>query len=243
MTKLNIYNVRGLKKGSFNLPKNMEEKLNLPLLAQAVYVYRDNSHPGLGKTKTRGEVKISTRKIYRQKGTGGARHGAKSAPIFVGGGTAHGKKGIKKILKLSKNLKTKAMKVALSAKIADNHVVVVDGIVAVKKTNDAIKMIKKMMSSEKSTNDRLTLVIAKENKEALMAFRNIKNVRVVLAGNLNARDLYIGGFIILDKSMFEKPKKVVDTKSGTVNKAEKVVNKTKAKTGKKLAVKRKENKK
>src|SRR3990167_9301765 len=109
MVKLTIYSAKGIRKGSTNLPNNFVEKINLPLMAQAVRVYEDRQHPGLAKAKTRGEVTASTRKIYRQKGTGGARHGAISAPIFRGGGIAFGPKPRNFELKLSKQMKKKAL--------------------------------------------------------------------------------------------------------------------------------------
>ena len=77
MNKIDVYSIDASKKGDILTPANFKEKLNLELLSQAIRVYGDRKHPGLNKTKTRGEVRISTRKIYRQKGTGFARHGAK----------------------------------------------------------------------------------------------------------------------------------------------------------------------
>src|SRR3989344_3714386 len=80
-----VFNLSGKKKGSVELPKEIfGAKVNEKLLAQAVRVYLVNQRQGTASTKTRGEVAGSTRKIYRQKGTGRARHGAIKAPIFVG---------------------------------------------------------------------------------------------------------------------------------------------------------------
>ena len=67
-----------------NLPKEFDQKLNMPLLAQAVHVYEERSHVGLRNTKTRSEVNRTTKKIYKQKGTGGARHGSRRANLYVG---------------------------------------------------------------------------------------------------------------------------------------------------------------
>ena len=92
MSKVNAFSAKGIKQAEVSLPKQFAEKENLSLLSQAIHIYRDRAHIGLAKTKTRGEVARTTKKWYRQKGTGGARHGARSAPIFVGGGTAHGPK-------------------------------------------------------------------------------------------------------------------------------------------------------
>ncbi len=65
------------------------------ILAQAIHIYREDSHRGVAKTKTRGEVDLTKHKVYKQKGTGNARHGAKSSPIYVGGGVAFGPTGYK----------------------------------------------------------------------------------------------------------------------------------------------------
>ncbi|OGM02786.1 50S ribosomal protein L4 [Candidatus Woesebacteria bacterium GWA1_41_8] len=205
--KVNMYSTKGVKKGSFDLPREVGEKVNLPLLAQAVYVYRDNTHFGLGKTKSRGEVSISTRKIYRQKGTGGARHGAKSAPIFVGGGTAHGKKGIKRKLVLSKKMRLKALNSALALKARENSLGIVDGIDSIKKTKDANMLLAKIESSEKvNKTRRFSLVVAGKVEFAIRAFRNIKNVKVLSRDNLNAHDVVVGGFLLVDKAIFDKVK-------------------------------------
>src|SRR3989344_8061779 len=88
-----MYDVKGAKNGVYVLPKEVfGAKINQPLMAQAVRVYLANQRQGNAHTKSRGEITLTTAKWYRQKGTGRARHGAKSAPIFVGGGVAHGPK-------------------------------------------------------------------------------------------------------------------------------------------------------
>jgi len=89
------------------------------LLSQYVYVYLNNLKKGRHKTKTRGEVAGSTRKIYRQKGTGRARHGDIKAPIFVGGGVAFGPTGQYRRLKLTKKMRRKALFYALSLKLKE----------------------------------------------------------------------------------------------------------------------------
>lgn len=133
MIKLNVYSQNGTKKTSINMPKDLIEKENRTLLAQAIRVYESGKHPGLSKVKTRGEVRASKRKIYRQKGTGQARHGAKSAPIFVGGGKAHGPKGVKRVLSLPRKMRQKALKIALSMKAGEKRLVVIDGVGSLKK--------------------------------------------------------------------------------------------------------------
>jgi len=71
------------------------------LLTQAIYVYQENTHIGTSKVKTRGEVDLTKKKVYKQKGTGNARHGSKSAPIYVGGGVVFGPRGFETFTKIS----------------------------------------------------------------------------------------------------------------------------------------------
>lgn len=207
MTKLNLYTAKGIKKNAgINLPKQYQERENLPLLAQAIRVYEDNLHFGLSKTKTRGEISLTKRKAYRQKGTGMARHGAKSAPIFVGGSKAHGPKGLKRTLSLPKKMKRKALKVALSIKARGGKAVVVSNISSLKKTKEAASLINKIAKSEKDIKDnsRFTFVLSDKNKDATFALRNIKNVKTVFFKNLNAHDVYFGGVLVIDSEAFEE---------------------------------------
>src|SRR3989344_3772462 len=186
MYKLSVYSIKGVKKGTINLPKAVEERSNLPLLAQAMRVYEDRQHPGLSRVKTRAEVRISKRKIYRQKGTGGAIHGAKSAPIFVGGGVAHGPKGVKKILRLPQQMKRKAMLVGLTSKAKENHLVVVSGVSGIQKTKEAYALINKINDGEEIITAKCTFIISEKNNLIYRYLRNIKNLNVVSSKDLNS---------------------------------------------------------
>jgi len=101
-------------------------KADPALLAQAVRIYLGNQRKSSAKTKTRAEVEGSTRKIYRQKGTGRARHGSIRAPIFVGGGIAHGPTGGQNYsAKLPTKMSRKAVLGALFTKVADKQVSII----------------------------------------------------------------------------------------------------------------------
>lgn len=208
MIKINTYTPSGAKSADFRLPSGLEEKENSALLAQAIRVYEDRRHPGRSKTKTRGEIRTSTRKIYRQKGTGLARHGAKSAPIFVGGGKAHGPKGVKRVLKLPKKMKRKVLGIAISMKADADRLVLVKNIFKIKKTKDAASLINKIAKSKKveKKHPRISLVLSKQNKDTRLAFRNIENLEVLFFENLNARDIYYGGLIVIDRDALQKEK-------------------------------------
>lgn len=209
MIKLNVYSQNGTKKTSINMPKDLIEKENRTLLSQAIRVYESGKHPGLSKVKTRGEVKASKRKIYRQKGTGQARHGAKSAPIFVGGGKAHGPKGVKRVLSLPKKMRQKALKIALSMKAGEKRLVVIDGVGSLKKTKETSSFMDKITKSEKEIGNksRFTFLLSEKNKGAEKVIRNIENAKVSLFKDLNAYKVYFGGALVVDKSAFEEIKK------------------------------------
>ena len=217
MAKINIYSSKGVKKGDATLPKEMQAKTNKVLLAQAVRVYEDNTHPGLAKVLTRGEMGRSTRKIYRQKGTGGARHGARSAPIFVGGGIAHGPQGVKRKLSLSKKISKLATLSALNLKAELGMIVAVEGLTAFKKTKEVQILINQIVKDLKLTKKVNTILLALKDysKEAVLAFRNIKGLAVMPFKSLNAYQILSTNVLILDGSLFEEPKKekVSDTKA------------------------------
>ena len=217
MTKATLYSTKSNTKSQVKLPKNFDEEVNSTLLAQAIRVYEDRFHGGTKKTKTRSEIAFSTKKIYRQKGTGMARHGAKSAPLFVGGSKAHGPKKEKRTLTLSKKLKRKSLDSALSMKAKEEVVVLANGIGNIKKTKEAAILIKKIRE-DKKIGDRLVLVaLSEKNRSNHMYFRNIKNVNVIGFDNLNAYLVYRPSLIIIDNDQFKtvapkKTKKETKTK-------------------------------
>ncbi len=201
MLKVDSYSIKGTKLAPFALPKEMESKPNMALLAQAVHVYRARAHTGLRDTKTRSEINRTTKKWYKQKGTGGARHGARSAPIFVGGGIAHGPQPLKRELVLSQVLKQKALKVALTVKVKEGRIVVVSGLSGLKKTKEAQNLIDKVVKDGKR---RATFVVVDGKKGASRAFKNLKNSNTIPFRNLNAYEVFLGGTIIMDKDIFNK---------------------------------------
>lgn len=206
MSKANVYSAKGVKKGSYSLPAIFGEKENLPLLAQAVRVYEDRKHLGLAKAKTRADVERTKKKWYKQKGTGGARHGARSAPIFVGGGVAHGPKGVKRTLTLPVKMKRKALAVALSIKAKEAEVVLVDGLDILKKTKDAQNLVNKIVKNEARDKKvtKFTFVVSDEALEVARVLANIKNTLVVPYKSLNAYSAFFGGILIFDKGIFVK---------------------------------------
>lgn len=212
--KVNVYSIKGVKVDTINLPKQFSQKENTKLLAQAIHVYQARAHPGLSKVKTRGEVALTTQKAYRQKGTGRARHGAKSAPIFVGGGVAHGPTGLKRQLSLTKNLRRSALASALSLKAKNDEIVVVSGISKLKKTKEAATLLQKIAKATKSKKDKkFTFVLSGSSLEAKLALRNLGNAAFVRFDELNAYTVYFGGTLLIDKEAFGAARKAEGKKA------------------------------
>lgn len=197
---VDVFGMDGVKKGTVVLSKEIfGAKLNEKLVLQALRVYMVNQRQGTANTKTRGEVIGSTRKIYRQKGTGRARHGAIKAPIFVGGGIAFGPRARTFELKLSKQMKKKALFSALSSKLADNKVFVIDGAAATGKTTEVAKMLKKL-----NVSGRLLFVAT---DSAARAARNIKGVVLEAPHSINTYEVVNSKFLVVEKSAIEKMEK------------------------------------
>lgn len=163
-----------------DLPKELfGAKVNEQLIAQAVRVYLANQREGSAKTKTRGEVEGSTRKIYRQKGTGKARHGSIRAPIFVGGGIVFGPLTRDYRLKLTKAMKRVSLISALSSKKSDT--VVLEHL-------DNVEPKTKQVSTLLSNNglsQNVLLVVPGQASLLKRAARNLRNVDCIEARNLN----------------------------------------------------------
>lgn len=194
-----VFTLAGKESGSLDLPKTIFGALvNKPLLAQALRVYLNNAKGHYSHTKTRGEVEGSTRKIYKQKGTGRARHGGIRAPIFVGGGIALGPKSRKVTLDLPKKMKKASLISALSQKLLDKQIYGLSGLdKATGKTQEFAKFIKniKMKSA--------LIVTDKTSEHAQRATSNIKSVNLIPAGELNALEVIKAQSLIFTKDAVE----------------------------------------
>lgn len=218
--KLQTFTIKGTKTEDSNLPKEFGVKVNLPLLAQAIYVYEERAHVGLRKTKTRSEVERTSKKVYKQKGTGGARHGSRRAPIFVGGGVALGPRPVRRILKLSDDLKNKSKFMSFALKAEEKQMVFVSGISKIKKTKEAKELVKAL---EKETPaKRFTFVLSEGAQDAVKALRNLKNANYIFYKNANALDIYRGGMVVMDEEIFTESK---TSKTAKTVKAVKVIKK------------------
>lgn len=202
---IDVYGLDGTVAGKVTLPEEIfGEKVNKTLLAQAVRVYLANKRQGNASTKTRGEVDGSTRKIYRQKGTGRARHGSVRAPIFVKGGIVFGPKPRDFSLELPKKMRRKALFSALTAKLHDGEVKVLAGLESMEpKTKQFVSAMKNLGLAEK----KLLLVMGEDLKAVKRATRNVQGVSSTAVKRLNAYDVLNNKHVVVMKDAIEEMKK------------------------------------
>ncbi len=201
---ITVYSLKGVEAGTMALPKEVfDKKVNKELLAQATRVYLTNQRTLSGSTKSRGEVNLTKAKWFRQKGTGRARHGAQSAPIFVGGGVAFGPKPRKVILELPKKMKRAALLMALSAKLGDQGVLGVEGLdKSTGKTKEMNAFIGKIGEITKSKS---TLIVTGEKMDNVVrSVRNIPGMSVLPAAQLNAFEVLKHQSLLLTKDAVAK---------------------------------------
>ncbi len=203
---VDVYNIKGKVIDTIALPKEIfAAKINPQLLAQAVRVYLANQRKGTASTKSRGEIRASTRKIYRQKGTGRARHGAISAPIFVGGGVAFGPKPRDYSLKLPKKMKRAALASALTTKAKELAIKVVEGLEKITpKTKAVNEMIKNIEGMGKNKKVKTLLVLPQKVENIQRAARNIEGVTIRPANLLNTYEVLNSNVLIFMKESIGK---------------------------------------
>ncbi len=164
------------------------------LLAQAIRVYLSNLRQGTAHTKTRSEVNRTKKKWYKQKGTGNARHGARTPSIFVGGGVAFGPRGIENWTKtLNAKNKLLALKVALSAQKA--NLFLSKDISSLKgKTSEAIALLAPVSTG----SEKVLVILTKSSSLALRSLRNVENVIVMTADRINALHIAMADKIVIE---------------------------------------------
>ena len=217
MLTVDVYNTKGEKVSKMNLPKEIfQAKPNPVLMAQAVRVYLANQRQAPAKTKHRGDVAYSTRKIYKQKGTGRARHGARSAPIFVKGGVAHGPEGMQNYqLKLNQKMKKAALKSALTGKLKDKEIIILTGLEKLTgKTKEMAKTLRFLKTKilNLKDNKKFTLVLPEPLEKVIMAGRNISHLELLQAKQLNTYEVLKSGVLLLTKESVEVITKILKNK-------------------------------
>ncbi|RJQ38843.1 50S ribosomal protein L4 [Candidatus Microgenomates bacterium] len=205
---LEVHDLKGKVSGEIALPEEIfGAKINNGLMTQAVRVYLANQRMGTASVKTRGEVSGSTRKIYKQKGTGRARHGAKKAPIFVHGGIAFGPRPKDYSLKLPKKMKRAALFSALSSRLKDGEIKVIAGLEKIEpKTKEMAQIVKNLGLEKKKI--LLVLPFDKEKTINIMrAGRNIEGLNLAYTNGLTTFEVLNNKALVLAKESIEAMKK------------------------------------
>ena len=200
--KLKLLSLEGIKSETIEVSdKIVNLKVNHKLIKQVIDWQLNHLKPRTAKTKQRNEIRGSTRKIVAQKGTGGARHASKKAPLFVGGGVAHGPKGaVYKIKKINKKIRKLALAQTLSKKNLDKNLYILDD---VKKEIKKTKEFNKFLINNKLLN---VLIVSDKisEKNINKSARNIKNVKIVNDMGANIYDLLKFKNVIITSSSIKK---------------------------------------
>ena len=194
--EINVLNLSGKETGAkVQLPESV---FGIEPNDHAIYLdvkqFLANQRQGTHKAKQRNEIAGSTRKLYKQKGTGGARAGSVKSPLFNGGGRVFGPQPRDYSFKLNKKLKTLARKSALSYKAKDDSIVVLEDF-----TFDAIKTKTyiQMVADLNVTDVKTLLVLAAADNNVYLSSRNLKKAKVITADQLNTYDVLNAGKLLL----------------------------------------------
>ena len=201
MAKLNVYNMKKEAVDTIELNDMVfGVEYNEPAIHQVVVALHNNARQGTKSTLTRSEVTGSKKKLYRQKGTGGARHDEKSAPQFTGGGVVFAPKPRDFSQKINKKLRDIAFASAVSEKIRQEQVVIVDEITfADAKTKAASDFVKTF-----GLNKRTIIVTNGKNENVVKATGNIQKVSCVDANLLNVAEVVENTFVVFTKDAIKK---------------------------------------
>ena len=187
MSKLDLYDNSGEIKGTVQLPEHIFfGKINLPLLAQAIHVYRHNQRQNTAHSKTRAEVSGGGKKPWRQKGTGRARQGSSRQPQWKGGGVAFGPRAVKtRVQHLTTKMRKAAIISALSLKTDIQGVVVLDALeFSIPKTSQI-----KVLFAKLPLHKTVLLLTASNDQNLRLAINNYPNAKLLFIDNINIYDL------------------------------------------------------
>jgi large subunit ribosomal protein L4 len=194
--EVKVLNISGKETGAkVQLPESI---FGIEPNDHAIYLdvkqYLANQRQGTHKSKQRNEIAGSTRKLYKQKGTGGARAGSIKSPLFNGGGRVFGPQPRDYSFKLNKKLKSLARKSALAYKAKDNNVVVLEDFnFDTVKTKNYISLIEALNVGAAKT----LLVLPAQNNNIYLSSRNVQKTKVITAADLNTYDVLNAGVLVL----------------------------------------------
>ena len=204
MANVSVYNIEGKEVGSIELNDNIfGVEVNEHLVHMAVVAQLANKRQGTQSTKTRSEVRGGGRKPWRQKGTGHARQGSTRAPQFTGGGVVFAPKPRDYSFKINKQEKNAALKSALTSRVNENKLIVLDDI-----KFDEIKTKKFQQVLDNLKLNRALVVLGEKNDNVILSARNIPAVRTALTNTINVYDILKYDTVVLTKDAVAKIEEV-----------------------------------
>ena len=204
MPNVKLYNMKGKEVGTMELGDLFQMEYNEALVHQAVVTRLANMRQGTKSTLTRTEVRGGGRKPYRQKGTGNARQGSTRGPQWIKGGVVFAPKSRDFSKKMNTVARRSALFVALSKKLADNELYVVDGLTVENgKTKEMLEFLK-AFNFEKT----VLLVMNDNDQMVIRAARNIKRLSTLPVEQLNTYDVVKNFVVVLSKGSVEKLQEV-----------------------------------
>jgi large subunit ribosomal protein L4 len=205
-----VRNMTGDQVGTIELPADIfEVEVNPGLMHQALVRQMANARLGTHKTQTRGEVSRTTAKWYRQKGTGRARHGSRSAPIFVGGSVAHGPQPRSYAKQMPRKMRRQALRCTLSVLAAADQIVVVDQLTLEEPRTSLMREVLLNLVGDSS----VLVLVAERDEVVERSVRNLDNARTLRASYLNVRDLLSYDRIIIPQAALEVIQAILGTAS------------------------------
>jgi large subunit ribosomal protein L4 len=200
MASLTIYNRGGTEVGTYEVdPAEFAPRINRQLLHDVIVMYQSNHRQGSAKTKSRAEVSGSTKKMYRQKGTGNARAGHRRSGVRRGGGDIFAKRPRDYSYRLPRKAVRLATRMAMAAKLMDGEVTVVDELAFDQPATKEMAGILKALG----ITGKALVATAEYDVNVYRSGRNIDGVRVSPAGELNALTLLSGGQLVATRSAMD----------------------------------------
>lgn len=207
MAKVQVLNLKGEKVKDITLKDSVWNiEINEPVMHDAIVLARASLRQGTASTKTRSEVSGGGRKPYKQKGTGNARQGSTRSPQWPGGGIVFGPKPRKYDKKQNRKERRLALRSALSSKLRDNELVVVENL---NLENNKTKTFNEMLKNVK-VNGKALVVFADDNENLFLASRNNNKVAVVAFDEINVLDLVATDYLLIDESSVKKIEEVLN---------------------------------
>ena len=206
MIDLSVHNIKGENIGEVSLRDNIfNTKVNKYLVHQAVKRYLANRRRGTASTKNRSEVRGGGAKPWKQKGTGRARAGTNSSPIWVGGGIVFGPAPRDYSFSLPKKMKVAALKSALSDKLENKEIIIIDKLsLEENKTSKMVEILKNLQAFKKPL-----IITEKEDSIIALSVRNIKGAQVLPVSKINTYDLINHEKIIITKKALKRIEEVL----------------------------------